>query len=170
MDKRLESLQTALDTMAGRKTPPCVRFVRKRFEENEAEKLTLIEIAVERGKRAAKAEKHAEVIGEVVGHTRFLTADRKAQKKRRRDASRDNFAPRGKAGDEIDWDKYEVCRAIDNQLTKARKEKRRLTQLQAAERVKESYNKEIDRIAASPESLCTYYRRWKKRREKNRTD
>ena len=109
-------------------------------------------------------------IPDIKANTDFLVKDRKAQKQRRRNASRESFEPRGKAGDEIDWDEYEVCRAIDKQLVKARKEKRRLTQIQAAQRVIDNYNEENDRIQCTAETLCTYYRRLKKRREKNRTD
>lgn len=109
-------------------------------------------------------------IPDIKANTDFLVKDRKVSIKRRRDAARENFEPRGKAGDEIDWDEYEVCRAIDNQLTKARKEKRRLTQIQASQRVIDSYNKENERIQCNAESLAAYYRRWKKRKMDKRTD
>lgn len=125
------------------------------------ERLARIEVGVDAG-NAQGANTHAVI--------QYLVAKRKAAEQRRQTIARETRVPRGKAGDEIDWDEYEVCRAIDNQLKNARKEKRRLTQVQASERVIESYNRENERIQCRAETLATYYRRWKKRRNKNRTD
>lgn len=139
------------------------RLQKQLDSEIDAHKAALEELA------AMKAQLNDD-LSKIKADITLIAKDVKERKKRRGHASRINCEPRGKAGDEIDWDEYEVCRAIDNQLTKAHKEKRRLTQLQAAERVIESYNEENDRIQCTPETLCTYYRRLKKRRKKNRTD
>lgn len=59
---KLNALKNANDIVKGQKLPPCAVLARKQFEKQEAEKLALIEIAVERGKRAAKAEDIAGVV------------------------------------------------------------------------------------------------------------
>ena len=92
----------------------------------------------------------------VKADTEFLVKDRKAQKKRRGKAARQT---RRDTKDSGLWNRYEAFRSIKRNLGQARKEKRRLTQLQAAQRVIDASKKSITIIA---ESLVRYYRAWLK--------
>lgn len=150
---KLDSLKRAVDIVKGRKIPPSITRVRKAIEEKEAEKLALIEVAVERGKRVAKAEKQAEAIVEVVGHTRFLHADRKAQKKRKRTAAKK--AQRDTKDSGL-WDRYDTFRAMRAKIERGEK------QLAAATDVKATSK---GNITIKPETLVRYYRAWKKKRK-----
>lgn len=106
----------------------------------------------------------------ILENTQFLVNDRKAAKKRRRKRTKETHKGRGKGGDGSDWEIYDVCRSMDEQIKKAKKQGRRLTQAQAAARVIKNYNAEIVRIQVDEETLCRYYRNWKNLKRKRKTD
>ena len=164
---KLDALKNAFANMKSPKTTPSIpRAIklmeeqeaekRARIEEAESEKLTLIEVAVERGKRVAKAEKQAEAIVEVVGHTRFLHADRKAQKKRKRKAARQTQRDTKDSGL---WDRYDTFRAMRARIERGEK------RLAAATDLIEKSN---GKITVDAETLVRYYLDWVKKRQKKR--
>ena len=110
----------------------------------------------ETAQRLSRAERRADAIEKVAGDTAFLVKDRKAQKQRRGKAARQT---RRDTKDSGLWNRYEAFRSIKRNLGQARKEKRRLTQLQAAQRVIDASKKSI---TINAESLVRYYRAWLK--------
>ncbi len=159
-----DALKNAVAIAKGQKrTPSIIRVIKlmdeqdaerlARIEKAEAEKLVLIEVAVERGKRVAKAEKQAEAIGEVVGHTRFLYADRKAQKNRRSKAGKKTQRDTKDSGL---WDRYEAFRAMRAKIERGEKQLAAATDVKAASK---------GNITIKPEALVRYYRAWMKKRK-----
>jgi hypothetical protein len=112
--------------------------------------------------RAETSERRTDLIEEVASDTRFLVEDRKAQKQRRGIAARQTQRD---TKDSDTWDRYEAFRTMKRHLALARKEHRRLTQLQVATRVIEASNKAI---TIKADSLVRIYRAWLEKR--NRTD
>ncbi len=106
----------------------------------------------------------SEKLSEIRDNTEVLVKDRQAKKRLRSKRAKETSRPRGPAGEEGDWEKYEVCRSMDKYIEKAKKEGRRLTQAQAAAKVIKAYNTERRRIEADVDTLCRYYRNWKKRK------
>lgn len=88
----------------------------------------------------------------------FLKKDRMAQRERASTAARQT---RRDTKDSGLWSRYEAFRAMKRHLAQARKEHRRLTQLQAAQRV---INTSEEKITVDAESLVRYYRTWLKKR------
>ena len=96
-------------------------------------------------------------LADIEGKVGYLVKDRKAQKARRGTAARQT---RRDTKDSGLWDRYEAFRAMKRHLDLARKEKRRLTQLQAAQRVIDASN---GIITVDAETLVRYFRDWLKR-------
>ena len=161
---KLDALKNAISIVKNQKRAPSIpRAIklmeeqeaekRARIEEAESEKLTLIEVAVERAKRVAKAEKQAEAIVEVVGHTRFLYDDRKAQKNRRSKAGKKTQRDTKDSGL---WDRYEAFRAMLAKIERGEKQLAAATDVKAASK---------GNITIKPEALVRYYRAWMKKRK-----